>query len=97
MTSLPSPSSRSSSETPSPLDLASGLTARLKAASFQPLVLDCAFFPNSTVLGVGVPSLLPSLAEEGLVSSLITDRVSSGLSGGLDKVQLDQPGKSHLE
>ena len=97
MTRLSSPSSRSSLETSSALDLASGLTARLKTASFQPLAPDCAVLPNSTVLGVGVPSLLPSLAEEGLVSSLITDRVSSGLSGGLDKVQLDQPGKSNME
>ena len=92
MTSLPSPSSRSSSETSSPLDLASGLTARLKTASFKPLAPDCAVLPDSTVLGVGVP-----LAEEGLVSSLITDSVSSGLSDGLDKVQLDQPCKSNLE
>ena len=35
MTRLPSHSSPSLSETSSPLDLDSGLTARIKAASFQ--------------------------------------------------------------
>ena len=62
MTQLISPSSRSSSETSSPSDFASGLTARLQAASFQPLATDCAVLPDFTAFGVGVPSLLPSLA-----------------------------------
>jgi len=86
MTQLLSPSSRSSLETSSPSDLASGLTARLQAASFQPLATDCAVLPDSTAFGVGVPSLLPSLAEEGLVS--LTDRGSSKVGNGHDMGQL---------
>ena len=84
MTRLPSPSSRSSSETSSPLDLACGLTARLHAVSFQPSTTDCAVLPNSTALGADVPSLLLFLAKEGLVSP--TERISSGVGGDHDKV-----------
>ena len=51
MIRLPSPSSRSSLESMFPLDLASGLTARLQAASFQPSALDCAVLPNLIVWG----------------------------------------------
>ena len=69
MTRSTSPSSRSSSETSSPLDLASGLTARLQAASIQPSGPDCAVFPDSAPVRVGVPSLPLSLTEEGLMSS----------------------------
>ena len=65
---MSSPPSHSSLETPSPLDLASGLTTRLQAASFQLPVTDCAVLPDSVALGAGIPSLFPSLAEEGLVS-----------------------------
>ena len=86
MDRLPYPSSCSSLETSSPLDLASGLTARLQAASFQPSAPDCAVLPDSTALGVGIPPLLPSLADEGLVSSSFTDTVSSGMSVIHDKV-----------
>ena len=59
---------RSSSEISSPLDFDSALTARLQVASLQPPVTDYAVLPNSEALGAGVPSLLPYLAEEGLVS-----------------------------
>ena len=69
MTLLPSPSSRSSSETSSPLDLDSDLTARPKAASIRPSRLDYAVLLDSAPVRVGFSSLLPSLAEEGLVSS----------------------------
>ena len=96
MTQLLSPSSRSSSETSRPSDLASGLTARLQAASFQPLATDCAVFPDFTSFGVDVPSLLPSLAEEELVS--LTDRGSSKIGNGHDMGQLvQQSGKSIKE
>ena len=88
MTQLPSPSSRSSSETSSPSKLASGLTGRLQEASFQSLATNCAVLPNSTAFKVGVPSLLPSLAKEGLVS--LTDRGSSKVGNGRDMGQLVQ-------
>ena len=42
---------------------------------------------------VGVPSLFPSLAEEGLVSSF-TERVSSGVGNGHYEAYLKQQGKS---
>ena len=51
MTRVPIPSSRSSSESTSPLDLASGLTSRFQVTFFQPSTSDCAVLPNSTVLG----------------------------------------------
>ena len=66
MTRLSSPSSRSSSESISPLDLGSGLTARLQAASLQPSASDCAVLPDSIALGAGVPLSLLSVVEEGL-------------------------------
>ena len=95
MTVGPSPSSRSSSETSSPLDLASSLTARLQAASIQPPVPDCAVLPDSTLSRVGVPSLLPSLAEEGLATSF-TERDSSGEVNDRGEVQLARPGESNI-
>ena len=42
---------------------------------------------------VGVSSLFPSLAEEGLVSSF-AERVSSGVGNGHYEAYLKQPGKS---
>ena len=96
MTCLQSPSSRPTSETSSPLDLVSGLTARFQAASIQPLAPDCAIIPISTILRVGAPTLLPSLVEVGLVSSF-TERVSSGIGNDCDEVQLAQPGESNSE
>ena len=96
MTLLPSPSSRSSSETSSPLDVDSGLTARLKVASIQPSRPNCAVLLDSALVRVGVSSLLPSLAEEGLVSSFI-EGVSSGGGNGHDEAQLKQLGKSNSE
>ena len=92
MTRLPSPSSRSSSEIISPLDLASGLTARLQAASFQPFASDCAVLPDLIDLGAGVPLSLLSVVEEGLGSP--SERVSSGVGNDGDKIRLTQPGKS---
>ena len=96
ITCLPSPTSCSSLETFSPLDLASGLTVRLQAALIQPLALYCAIIPNSTMLRVGVPSLFPSLIEVGLVS-YFTKIVSSGIGNDRDEVQLAQPGESNSE
>ena len=52
--------------------------------------------PDSTTLRVGVPSLLPPLAEEGLVLSF-TERFSSGIGNDRDEVQLAQPGESNSE
>ena len=75
MTRVPTPSSRSSSDSTSPLDLASGLTTRFQATSFQPSTSDCAVLPDSTALGAGVPPSLLSVAEEGLALSV--GRVSS--------------------
>ena len=95
MTRLPSPSSRSSSKSSFPLDLAFDLTAHLQAVSFQPSVTECVVLPNSTALGAGIPSLLPSLADEGLVSP--TEIVSSGVGIDHDKVRLTQPGASNFE
>lgn len=57
------------------MDLDSRLTARLQAASFQLLAMDCAVFPDSEALGADVSSLFLSLPEEGMV--LFTRRVSS--------------------
>ena len=96
MTLLPSPSSRSSSETSSPLDLDSGLTARLKAASIRPSIPDCAVLLDSAPVRVGFSSLLRSLAEEALVSSF-TEGVSPRVGNGHDETQLKQPGKSISE
>ena len=70
MTRLPSPSSRSSSETSFTLNLASSLEDSLQAESSQLSATNCAVLPDSAPLGIGIPSLLPSLAEEGLVSAL---------------------------
>ena len=97
MTLLPSPLSRSSSDTPSPLDLAADLTARLQAVTNHPSATDCAVLPNSEALGTGVRAQLPSLAEEGLVS--FTERAPSEVvGGGRDTGQLSQqPGKSKIE
>ena len=97
MTLLSSPSSRSSSDTPSPLDLDADLTTRLQAASRQPPATNCAVLPNSEALGIGVPVHLPSLADEGLLS--FTERASSEVvGGGHDTRQLSQqPGKSKNE
>ena len=94
MTRLPSPSFRSSSEISSPLDLDSALTARLQVALSQTPVTDYAVLPNYEALGAGVPSLLPYLAEEGLV--LFTKRLSFGVVGSShDTGQLlHKPGKS---
>ena len=94
MTRLPSPSSRSSSETSLPLDLNSGLTAHLQAVLFQSPATECAVIQNSEALGAGVPSLLPSLTEKGLAS--FTKKVSFGVvGGGYDTEQLlQQLGKS---
>ena len=75
MTRVPIPSSRFSSESISPLDLAPGLTSRFQATSFQPSTSDCAVLPDSTALGAGVPPSLLSVAEEGLALSV--ERVSS--------------------
>ena len=80
MTLLPSPLSRSSSDTPSPLDLTADLTARLQAATNHPSATDCAVLPNSEALGTGVRAQLPSLAEEGLVS--FTEILPSEVVGG---------------
>ena len=95
MTRVPTSSSRSLSESTSPLDLTSGLASRLQATSFQPSTPDCAVLPNSTVLGAGVPPPLLSVAEEGLV--LPAERVSSEVGSGYDKGRLTQPGKSYYE
>ena len=71
MTCLPSPSFYFSSEISSPFDLDSGLKVCLQSASFFLSTLD------SATWRVGVPSLLPSLADEGLVSPF-TERVFWG-------------------
>ena len=68
MTQLYSSFSHSSSKTSSPLDLASGLVARLQMALFLPSATDCAVLLDSEALGVSVPSLLLSLAEKNVVS-----------------------------
>ena len=87
--------SRSSSETSSPLGLASSLTAHLQAASIQPSAPDCAVLPDSTLSRIGVPSLLPSLAEKGLATSF-TERDSSGGVNDRGEVQLARPGESNI-
>ena len=86
MTRVPIPSSRSSSESTSPLDLASGLTSRFQATSFQLSTSDCVVLPNSTVLGASVPPSLLSVAEKRLV--LPSERVSSEVGSGYDKVRM---------
>ena len=97
MTRLPSRPSLSSSEASSPLNLDSGLTARLQAASFQPLATDCTVLLDSEFLRVGVPFLLSSSTEEELVS--FTDSVNYEVVGdGYDTGQLlQQPSKSKNE
>ena len=89
-----SPSFRSSSETSFPLDLASGLTSRLQAASIKPSAPDCTVLPDSASLRVGVPSLLHFLAEEELVASF-TERNSSVGGNNHGEVQLARLGESN--
>ena len=75
--------------------MAFSLTARLQAASIQPSVPDCAVLPDSTLSRVGVPSLLTSLAEEGLATSF-TERDSFGDVNDRGEVQLARPGESNI-
>ena len=95
MTRAHIPSSRFSSEFISPLNLDSGLTTRLHAASFQHSISNCAVLTNSTALGNSVLSSLLSVAEERLASP--SEHISSEVGTGHDKVRLTQPGKLYYE
>ena len=96
MTRLPSPSSRSSPENLFSLRFGFWFDGSPSSGVNPVLGTGLRNFSDSVPVRVGVPSLLPPLVEEGLVSSF-TEGVSSGVGDSHDDVSLEHPGKSNSE